>query len=231
MTVFAVDASSVSASAAILRDGEITAECFANVGLTHSETLLPICDETFKRAGISPADVGYFAVTSGPGSFTGLRIGMGTVKGLAFAAKKPCVAVPTFEALAYGMLGSDRTVVTVSDARRSRVYCATFSCEKEVNRLTEDAILTLDELGESLLGKSVLFVGDAAEICYNNLRDRLDCVRLGASQRLLRAASVADAALLHIQNGDTTDANGLVPCYVQLPSAEINLKKKAGAKE
>ncbi len=226
MTVFAVDASSVSASATVIADGELRAESFANVGLTHSETLLPICDEAFKRAGVTPADIDYFAVTSGPGSFTGLRIGMGVVKGFAFAVNKPCVAVPTFEALAYGMLGAERTVVTVSDARRSRVYCASFSCEKEVHRINEDAILTLDELGESLSGKKVVFVGDAAEICYNYLAKKLDCAHLCVSQRLLRASSVAAAALVHIDAGDTVSANELKPSYVQLSSAEINLQRK-----
>ncbi len=226
MTVFAVDASSVSASASVIRDGELIAESFANVGLTHSETLLPICDEAFKRAGVTPADIDYFAVTSGPGSFTGLRIGMGVVKGFAFAVNKPCVAVPTFEALAFGMSGCSREVVTVSDARRSRVYCARFSCEKDIKRLSEDAILTLDELGESLAGKSALFVGDAAEICYNYLNGRVDCARLSVSQRLLRASSVGAAALIRIKAGDTVSANELKPSYVQPSSAEINLQRK-----
>ncbi|NLC79531.1 MAG: tRNA (adenosine(37)-N6)-threonylcarbamoyltransferase complex dimerization subunit type 1 TsaB [Ruminococcaceae bacterium] len=226
MTVFAVDSSSLSASAAVIRDGAVIAESFANVGLTHSETLLPICDEVFKRACLTPAEIDYFAVTSGPGSFTGLRIGMGVVKGLAFASKKPCVSVPTFEALAFGMLGTARTVVATSDARRERVYCAQFSCEKGIERLSEDGILTLDELGESLLGKSVVFVGDAADICYNYLRERLDCVKVCGSQKLLRAGSVGIAALSHIEAGDVLTADELVPSYVQLPSAEINLRRK-----
>ncbi|MEG2259910.1 MAG: tRNA (adenosine(37)-N6)-threonylcarbamoyltransferase complex dimerization subunit type 1 TsaB, partial [Oscillospiraceae bacterium] len=112
MIIFAVDSSSCAGSAAVYKDGTILAESFANVGLTHSETLMVLCDEVFRRSGIGPCDVDYFAVTSGPGSFTGLRIGMGTVKGMAFATRKPCVAVPTPEALACGLAPCDRLIVT-----------------------------------------------------------------------------------------------------------------------
>ena len=115
MIIFSLDSSSKSASAAVVRDGVILSESFANIGLTHSETLLELCDEALRRASVTPREVDFFAVTSGPGSFTGLRIGMGLIKGMAFATKKPCVGVPTFEALAFGVLGTKRTVVATCD--------------------------------------------------------------------------------------------------------------------
>ncbi len=226
MTVFAVDSSSKAASAAILRDGTLLAESYADVGLTHSETLMELCDEVFRRTGLTPADVDYFAVTSGPGSFTGLRIGMGVVKGLAFAAGKPCVAVPTLEAAAWNAVPTPRTVVAVCDARRARVYCAAFCCEREPERLFDDCVLTYDELAEKLAGQATLFVGDAAHLCYNELKGRLDCAAPPAPRALPRAGCAAYAAARLAGRGAAVEAAALVPSYIQIPQAERTLKER-----
>lgn len=227
MNIFAVDSSSSAASAAILRDGVVVAESYCDVGLTHSETLMPLCDETFRRAGLTPRDMDYFAVSSGPGSFTGLRIGAGVLKGMAFAVSKPCVAVPTLEALAYGALGCERTIAAVCDARRGRVYAALFSQDGErVGRLCADEAMSIEQLGERIAGKRVLFIGDAAGLCYNELRDKADCLVAAVNVRLVRASDVALAALSHIDAGDICTANELAPDYLAPSQAERNYKEK-----
>ncbi len=220
MIIFAVDASSFSGSAAVWRDGDVLAESFCNVGLTHSETLLPLCDEVFSRAGITPADVDVFAVTDGPGSFTGLRIGMGVVKGMAFATGRSCVAVPTLEALAYGLCPNDRTVVTVLDARQKRVYAGAFDCSGDAPQaLFTDEVVAIDDLPALLAGKRVLLVGDAARLCYTTMTAQ-DAAVAGQSNLCVRAANVAAAAKARYDHGLTCDCGDLAPRYIQLPQAE-----------
>ncbi len=228
MIIFAVDSATRACSAALVRDGISLAESGLDMGLTHSQTLMPLCDDVFRRAGISPADVDYFAVTCGPGSFTGLRIGMGTIKGMAFAAQKPCVAVPTLEALAYNVVPTERTVIPVLDARRDRVYCAAFSAERAVTRLCEDSVDEINALGNRLTERKLLFVGDAAEICYNTLKDRVDCIVPPACHQLPRAACVAMAAISYISQGRAVPAAQLVPDYIQLPQAERERRQREG---
>ena len=226
MNLFAVDASSAACSAAIWQDGRIVAESYANVGLTHSETLMVLCDEVFRRAGQTPDTMDLFAVTSGPGSFTGLRIGMGSVKGMAFAVQKPCVAVPTLEALAWNCCGSDRTVIAVCDARRERVFAAAYDVYNEPREVAPVQILNIDEIGTLCQGNSILFVGDAATLCYNTWKDRMDCVAAGESNQFVRAGSVARAAAARAQRGMICSAEQLVPDYFQISQAERNRKER-----
>lgn len=230
MTIFALDASSKSGSAAIWKDGDILAESFLNIGLTHSETLLPLCDEVFRNAGTEPSDIDYYAVTCGPGSFTGLRIGIGTIKGLAFSDNKPCVAVPTLEALAYGCLFSDAVIVPVIDAKRNRVYCAAFLMQfnGKLQRIQKDDVLPLSELKEKLKAYQIpaFFVGDAYELCYNECKDELPVVPTPRHLSELRAASVAAVAKQYIDEGKTVSAEALAPFYMQDSQAERQRKEK-----
>ena len=231
MTVFAVDSSSKAASAALLCDGVLRAESYADVGLTHSETLLELCDEVFRRAKLTPADVDLFAVTAGPGSFTGLRIGMGIIKGMAFAADKPCVAVPTLEAVAFGMCPTDRVVVPVCDARRGRVYCGAFRCDGEPERLFDDCVLTYAELGEKLAGQRVLFAGDAAQACCRELGGVLDGAVPSPARALPRAGCAAVAAVRLAGRGAAVGAGALKPSYLQISQAERTQKEKKEKQE
>ncbi|MEG0913285.1 MAG: tRNA (adenosine(37)-N6)-threonylcarbamoyltransferase complex dimerization subunit type 1 TsaB [Oscillospiraceae bacterium] len=227
MIIFAVDSSSCAGSAAVYKDGTILAESFANVGLTHSETLMVLCDEVFRRSGIGPCDVDYFAVTSGPGSFTGLRIGMGTVKGMAFATRKPCVAVPTSEALACGLAPCDRLIVTALDARQKRVYASAFKAEGNcITQVLEDCVLTFDELFDRIKGSRVIFAGDASQLCDSALKGRLDMVLPSAANMFVRASSVAVAANLRIEKGLICSCSELAPTYLQQAQAERELLKK-----
>lgn len=230
MTIFALDASSKSGSAAIWKDGEILAENFLNIGLTHSETLLPLSDEVFRDVGLSPSDIDYYAVTCGPGSFTGLRIGIGTIKGFAFPNNTPCVAVSTLEALAFCCLFSDAVIVPVIDARRNRVYCAAFLMQfnGKLHRIQDDEILSLPELGEKLKNYRlpVVFVGDAGELCYNEYRKTFAVVPTPHHLSTLRASAVAAAAKEYIDAGKILSSAALSPFYMQESQAERQRKKK-----
>ena len=221
MIIFAVDSSSASGSAAIWKDGTVLAESFCNVGLTHSETLMPLCDEVFRRSGIAPSEVDLYAVTGGPGSFTGLRIGMGIVKGLAFPTNAACAAVPTTEALAFGVCPTDRTVVSVLDARQKRVYAAAYDCSGTVPApLFEDEVLTYDELAERFCEKKILLVGDAARLCYNTLSGKADVLLAADSNLYVHAACVAAAAKVYFDRGAVCGCAELAPKYIQMPQAE-----------
>ncbi len=225
MTVFACDSSGRTASAAILMDNHIIAKELVDEGLTHSEMLMPLCDRVFKSARLSPDDIDYFSVSCGPGSFTGLRIGIGLIKGIALAADKPCIAVPTMEALALSCCGTDSTVIPVCDARRGRVFCSSFSGLPDVVRLTKDMILEIEKLPELFGTGANLFVGDASEMCYNYFRDRY---HVSAGQHFVDSEYVARAAVKHITAGREIPAELLNPFYLQLSQAERDLQKAKG---
>lgn len=225
MIILAVDSSTKAGSAAVVRDGVVCSESYADVGLTHSQTLMQLVDEALRRAQIAPKDVDLFAATAGPGSFTGLRIGIGTVKGLAFPTDTPCAAVSTLEALAFGAAPCERLVVPVLDARRNRFYCAAFRCEDGVQRVWEDGVLDADALLQKLQGERVLFTGDGAEMCYTMFKDKLDCVLANPANRLPRASF---AALAAAQRGETVSVAAMAPIYLQLSQAERERNKKQG---
>jgi len=226
MKIFAIDSSGRAGSAALSSDGVILAESYCDIGLTHSETLMVTCDEVFRRTGLAPSDIDYYAVTAGPGSFTGLRIGMGIIKGLAFIDNKPCVAVSSLEAVAYNVVGTDRTAVAVSDARRGRVYTAAFEAARGIVRLSDDGIEETDKLSGMYSGKKIILIGDAAAMCYNILKDEVDCTVAAAHMVLPHAAGVACAAKDMIARGHVTDAYSLKPNYLQLCQAERELQNR-----
>ena len=231
--IFACESSARAASAAVLRDGALLCEYYADVGLTHSQTLMELCDEAFRRASLDPADADVFAASSGPGSFTGLRIGLGIIKGLAFAALKPCAGVPALEALAYGARPTDRVAVPVLDARRGRVYAARFEMsEGAPRRLSEDGIFELSELADMLAGERVFFIGDAAEICYNKLKNAVDCVCSPPERSLPRASWTALAAARMEAEGRLCTASGLCASYLQPSQAErVRRQREEDAKK
>ena len=224
MIIFALDSSGRTSSAAITDGMELLSESFLNVGLTHSETLLSVCDRVFKDTGLIPNDIDYFAVTCGPGSFTGLRIGISTIKGLAFLNNTQCVQVPTLEALARGVYMRDALIVPVLDARGGRFYCAIFtiSNDGEYLRLLEDEIFTLEQLREKLLPyyKSIVFVGDASTVCNSYFKDDANIIDLPASAGYIRGLSVASVATEYIKNGNVISSKDLVPVYMQVSQAE-----------
>ena len=230
MLIFALDSSGASGSAAIAKNGIIVSERFLNTGLTHSETLLCLCDGVFSDAGLSPYDMDYFAASSGPGSFTGLRIGIAAIKGMAFAAGKPCVGVPTLEAIAESVLFSDAVIVPVIDARRNRVYCAAFLRRLDGGsvRILKDDVLTLEQLRERCLEfhLPVLFAGDANKICSDFCNGAFTIVNSGQPCGFPRASAVAMKAMEYIGLGKTVSAGELTPFYMQQSQAERELISK-----
>ncbi len=227
MKILAIDSSAVSASAAIVEDEKIIGRAFLNVGLTHSQTLMPMVDSILKLSGTDVGSIDAFAVTNGPGSFTGVRIGVATIKGLAAAENKPCAGISTLEAMAYNFIDRDCIVCSVMDARCSQVYTAFFKCgNKKVTRLTPDSAKPIAELEKEIknLNNSVIFVGDGAEMCYNMLKAvckaELSCLNL----RYQDAVGVALAAFSH--NGGFVSPDKLGVEYLRMPQAERELRKK-----
>ena len=228
MLMLGMDTSAVAASAALWEDERLVGESFVNVKLTHSQTILPMVQNLFASCGRELSQVDRFAVSTGPGSFTGLRIGISAVKGMAFGLKKDCIPVSTLEALAYNLLGQDCIAVAAMDARCQQVYTASFLVGRDsVRRLTEDAAMSIQELWEWVCKNSgtlpVVLVGDGAGLCYNSWKG--EKVLLAPEHlRFQRASSVCAASLRHPD--EKVGPERLVPQYLRLPQAQRELLKK-----
>lgn len=226
LKILAIESSAVCASAAILQGGKIIAESFVNAGLTHSQTLLPLVESCLDSVNTAMSNIDMVAVANGPGSFTGVRIGVAAAKGLAFSGIE-CCGVSTPEAMAYNLSGLEGTACCVMDARCSQVYTALFDCGEKVTRLCEDKAVMLSDLPEMIKNckKPVYLLGDGAEMCYNHLKCVVEGLEIAPTAvRYQRAASVALAAFSGA--GDKTSADKLVPTYLRVPQAERELKKK-----
>ncbi len=229
MKIMSIDSSSVTASVSITDNGKIMSEKFINNGLTHSQTLMPMVNESLCESGLAVKDIDLFAVTFGPGSFTGIRIGIASVKGMADAVGKECYAVSTLEAIAEPLTNEDAVVCAVMDARCNQVYTALFY---KGERLCEDKAVLIDELGTELkkYNKKVVFIGDGAVLCYDKLCSIiLECEVAKENIRYIHASSIARLAEKHILNGaQTVKSTDLIPFYLRLPQAEreLNNKKK-----
>lgn len=226
LKILSLESSAVCAGAAVSENGKIIGECFVNAGLTHSQTLVPMVNDCLKTAGVTMQEIDLVAVANGPGSFTGIRIGVAAAKGLAYGGKK-CLGVSTLEAMAYNLDGLNCIALCAMDARCSQVYMALFDCENGVERLCEDKAVMLAELPEMLTNfkKDIILLGDGAQLCYNYLKELCPAIKLApAGVRMQRASGVALAAE---KNADkATDADKLVPIYLRVPQAERELKKR-----
>ena len=197
-----------------------------NVGtkLTHSETLLPMCKSALDCAKISLDEIDVFAVSNGPGSFTGIRIGISTIKGIASALNKPCIPVSTLEGLAYNLLSASGIICCVMDARCSQVYNALFHMENGNSvRLTPDRAISINDLRDDLLNlnENIFLVGDGADLCYNEFKDSaLSLSSVPPHLKLQRAASVGLVAVKAFSEGKACSAAELMPAYLRLPQAE-----------
>jgi tRNA threonylcarbamoyladenosine biosynthesis protein TsaB len=199
--------------------------------LTHSRTLLPMAEDLLKNAEISIKDIDRLAVAQGPGSFTGIRIGISTVKGLAWAGDKPCVGVSTLEAMAWHGLAAGGLICPVMDARRNQVYNALFRIENgRPVRLTEDRPIALKDLAEELkaMGERVFLVGDGAELSFRALTEQgIDCVLAPENLRMQDAWGVAMAA----QDKEPGNADTLLPVYLRLSQAERERQERLAREE
>ncbi|MEG2597793.1 MAG: tRNA (adenosine(37)-N6)-threonylcarbamoyltransferase complex dimerization subunit type 1 TsaB, partial [Oscillospiraceae bacterium] len=193
-----------------------------------------LCDSLLNAACISLSDIDGFAVSNGPGSFTGLRIGISAIKGMAQGLNRPCIGVSTLEALAYNYRGLFGTICAVMDARCNQVYTATFQINGgDPERLTEDTAISIEALSAQLAERKtpIIFVGDGAFLCYNTLKENLSDIWLAPPQlRLQDAASVGFVANRLIKEGNSLlSASELMPKYLRLPQAERELLKKTAS--
>lgn len=231
MVILAIESSAPSASAAVVKDGKVLSSMSLNVGLTHSVTLLPLVHQALDGACLTMDDVDAVAVTNGPGSFTGVRIGVSLAKGLAQPGQKQCVPVSTLEAIAYPLIDSECIAAAVMDARCSQVYCALFDCADGVmTRLTEDEAIPIDSLIEKTAAyhKKIVLIGDGAELVFKTLSGRIP--RLALASPFIRFQNAASVALLAEQQlsekKNICTPEDLVPTYLRMPQAERELKKK-----
>lgn len=224
MKILALETSAVAASVALCEDEALIAQSFQRTGLTHSATLMPMLEDMLNNSGITLKEIDLIAVAAGPGSFTGLRIGVSAAKGLAWPLGKPCAGVSTLEAMAWQMTGMNGVVCASMDARRQQVYNALFDLQdgKPV-RLTPDRAISLEDLSAELakIEKKQILVGDGAQLCYNVFQSKGYPVQMPPAHLQFQSAwGVARSALEQARAGQLTDAAGLIPNYHRLSQAE-----------
>ena len=224
MLILAFETSAKAASVALHDGTKLLGENYQNTGLTHSQTLLVMAEQLLTSCGFTPGDVTAVAVAAGPGSFTGVRIGVSAAKGFAWGGELPCFGVSTLEAMALQLGVWEGTVVCAMDARRSQVYTATFRAkEGTLTRLTEDRAISLQQLGEELRDAQapIFLVGDGSQLCYRALRDSVPALVLPPEHKThQRACGVALAAAEMIAAGLPGDGATLTPNYLRLSQAE-----------
>ena len=229
MKILAVDSSAVTVSCAVA-DEEKTLACgLLNEGLTHSQTLMKLIDKTLRESELNVSDIECIAISAGPGSFTGVRIGIATVKGIAFADDIPCIGVSTLEAIAYGALELEGHIAAVMDARRDQVYTATFSVHNgRVERITEDRAISIAQLAEEIkqLPETVWLCGDGAAMCYNKLKDDIENLKLAPDDAVFQSGIGVARAAVAAGKDKIIKAENLVPAYLRLPQAERELNNK-----
>ena len=224
MLILAFETSAKAASVALTENGKLLGEGYQNTGLTHSQTLMVMAEDVLKQCGKTAVDVEAVAVAAGPGSFTGVRIGVAAAKGFAWGKELPCYGVSTLEAMAESLGVYEVLVCACMDARRNQVYNAVFSAEGGIlTRVTEDRAIALSDLKEELkkAEKPVFLVGDGANLCYNTLRADVPNLILPPEHRIhQRAVGVAILAQRMSDAGIAPSGGELEPNYLRLSQAE-----------
>ena len=224
MLILAFETSAKAASVALLEDGKLLGEAYQNTGMTHSQTLMVMAEDLLKTAGKTAQDVTAVAVAEGPGSFTGVRIGVAAAKGFAWGRQIPCAGVSTLEAMAVSLGIFDGYICPVMDARRSQVYNALFYVnQRNLERVSPDRAIALADLQNELqnLEKPFFLVGDGSNLCYNTLKDAVPNLILPPEHRMhQRAVGVALVAQQKIVAGENCDGGALTPNYLRLSQAE-----------
>lgn len=231
MKILAIESSAVSASAAVAEDGKILCSYYLNCGLTHSVTLMPLIRDALESVSLKVSDLDAVAAAVGPGSFTGVRIGVAAAKGIAQRDNIPCIPVSTLEGIAYPLTDFDAVACAVMDARCNQVYNALFSfSDGKMTRLCPDRAISLEDLKNDIekISKKIILIGDGADIAYNYLGDK--CSLLSKASPLIRYQSASSVALrafdIYNETGKTVSPFELVPSYLRLSQAERELKKK-----
>ncbi len=231
MKILSLECSAKSASCAVSENGEILCSDFNLSGLTHSQTLLPMVTNMLKDNSIPFSDINTFAVSAGPGSFTGIRIGISAVKGMALPNNAPCIPVSTLEAIAYNFSEEEALICAVMDARCNQVYNANFRIKNgKVTRLCEDRAVSIDflksEILKSKVRSKIIIAGDGAEMFFAFVNAKKNVVLADTENRLQSGIGVAKAAERLYKKGYFKTAEQLLPIYLRLPQAERELKLK-----
>lgn len=229
MKILALDSSGLVAGVALTQDDTLVAEYTTNYKKTHSQTLLPMLDEIRKMVDLDLHSIDLIAVAAGPGSFTGLRIGSATAKGLGFALQVPLAAIPTVDALAYNLYGTDKLVCPLMDARRSQVYTGLYTFERDgedyrLRAQLEQCAIPVAEIAEKInaLGREVIFLGDGVPV-YRKLLEELLTVPYSfapAHCNCQRAACVAALGAVYAKEGRLVSADAFAPEYLRMSQAE-----------
>lgn len=224
MKILALETSAKSVSVAVTEDGVPLASSYQNTGLTHSRTLMPLLDAMLTSSGLELQDMDALAVAAGPGSFTGLRIGVSAAKGLAWAKELPCCGVSTLAAMARTAADFQGLIIGAMDARRQQIYHALFRGENgRVLRVTQDCAISLEELASLLrdMPEEKLVVGDGAALCADYLSTAgISCRMADEHHRMQSAVGVALCAEEMAARGETVTAQQLEPMYLRLSQAE-----------
>lgn len=231
MKILSVESAALVASAAICDDDKLICEVFSNTAKTHSQTLMPMIDSVLVQSGTELSDIGLIAVSIGPGSFTGLRIGVSAVKGLSHAAKIPIVGISSLCSMAYNLPFCEHLISPIMDARRNQVYNAVYEWENDtLNELTPPRAIGIDELLDELLQKNrrVVFLGDGVSPHKEHIKEKLGdmAVFAPASASLQRASSLAAPAQKLFDEGKATNCFELAPVYLRKSQAEREAEEK-----
>ena len=230
MLILAFETTAKAGSVALLEDGKLLGESYQNTGLTHSQTLMVMAEDMLKAAGKTVTDVTAVAVAEGPGSFTGVRIGVAAAKGLAWGGELPCYGVSTLEAMAETLGAYEGYVCACMDARRNQVYNALFLARGgKLERVSEDRAIALEELKGELehIEGPIFLVGDGASLTYKTLSGEIPGLILPPEHRIhQRAVGVAILAAEKIAAGEPCDGNALTPNYLRLSQAERERMEK-----
>ena len=230
--ILAIDSSSLVATVAIVSRDTVIAEYTTNLEKTHSQTLLPMIDEIFKMTGLDKKNLKAVAVTNGPGSFTGLRIGAATAKGITLALNIPIISIPTLEATAYNMNFTEKLICPIMDARRHQVYTGIFRCKETTLEavMPSNAMALEDFLSElNKLGEEVVFIGDGIPVFKDEIDKELNVKHFFARQPFARqrAACVGSLAWDYYDEGKVMDSDAFAPMYYRLSQAEREKNEKS----
>ncbi len=232
MKLLGIDSSSGAGSCALWEDGALIAENYLHNKLTHSQTLMPMVEQLLQNARVAPTEIDGFAVTIGPGSFTGIRIGIGTVKGMAFGTERPCYGLSTLEVLGYGQTVHKGIVCATMDARRQQVYTASFLSDGQggMTRLCEDTAMSIEQLGQWVAQQEhpVMLTGDGAELCFEHFGGLCSVTTTPPPYRYQRASALMLALQSRWEEIKPMTADELCPSYLRLPQAERELLQKQG---
>lgn len=231
MNILSIDSASKVATAALLNDDGLIAEYTINNKMEHSVLIMDMIDKILKDSDLTIKDIDGFVVSKGPGSFTGLRIGMATIKGLSFGSKKPYISISSLDSLAYSLSNFDGIICPIMDALRDSVYsCLYKNINGNLEKLTDYEALDLKDLAEILNSKNekVLFAGDGLIKYKNYLKDNVNNAYFAPKHlSLIRASSLGELGLKLLKEGKCDDSNS-APFYLKKPQAQRELESRLG---